>query len=152
MVLAMSKALFALLALILLCPPALASGGDHAAPPEHGEDGEQASATGEEGQRVVLPVLIAPVVEGARLSGYLYLSLRLTAASNSDANRLRDVLPLIQDRLLRALHNAPVAAAVADAPATRDTVLKTVTDALQSLGDIGAVKDVAFADFQNVPF
>jgi len=143
----------ALFALALLSHPAQASSppSGHEAAPD-AEHGEAKEGKGEDGNRVVLPVLIAPVVQGQRLTGYLYLSIRLTADSDGNADHLRDVLPLVQDKLLRALHNAPVAAADADSPQAKDAVLKTVKDALQTLSDIRGIEDVALADYKNVPF
>jgi flagellar basal body-associated protein FliL len=132
----------ALLALILVF--ALGAGSAFA------NEGEGAS--GELGNTVTLPTLIAPMVEGQRLTGYVYVSIRLTAASSSDADHLRDVLPRIQDALLRALNDSPLPAAEADSPASKIAMSKTVTDALHRLGDIQGIEDVAFADYQPVPF
>jgi hypothetical protein len=108
--------------------------------------------SGELGNAVTLPTLIAPMVEGQRLCGYVYLSIRLTTGSFSDADHLRDVLPRIQDALLRALNDSPLPAEEADSPAAKIAVAKTVTDALQRLGDVQGIEGVAFADYQRVPF
>ena len=115
------------------------------------EEGGGESA-GEIGNAVTLPTLIAPMVEGKRLTGYVYVSIRLTTASFSDADHLRDVLPRVQDALLRALNDAPLPAKEADSPAAKLAMSKTVTDALQRLGDIHGIEGVAFADYQPVPF
>ncbi len=101
---------------------------------------------------MTLPTLIAPLVEGQRLAGYLYLGLKLTTASYDAAGQLRDVLPLVQDTLLRALHQAPIPVAEADSPATKEAVAKRVMTALAGLSEIHGVENVAFAEYQTVPF
>jgi flagellar basal body-associated protein FliL len=112
----------------------------------------EGEASGELGNTVTLPTLIAPMVEGQRLTGYVYVSIRLTADSSSDADHLRDVLPRVQDALLRALNDSPIPAAEADSPDSKLAMSKTVADALQRLGDIQGIEGVAFADYQPVPF
>jgi flagellar basal body-associated protein FliL len=139
-----------LVALLACAAAAPAPAAEPGAGPSPAEAGAQDKPLDD--NSVTLPTLIAPLVEGRRLTGYLYLSLRLSMASNGDANRLRDVLPLVQDKLLRALHDAPVPAAEASRPETREALTKTVMGALAQLSEIHGIKDVAFADYQAVPF
>ena len=138
------------LVLALGAGPAQASSSSHDASPAPAEGKKDQDP--DEDKTVTLPTLIAPVVEGQRLSGYVYLSIRLITASYGDAGHLRDILPLIQDALLRALNDSPIPAAEAETPAAKEAVIKTVKGALGRLGDVREVQDVALADYQNVPF
>lgn len=122
----------------------------HGAKPAHGEVAEKPKA--EDPNKVMLPTLIAPVLEGARLTGYLYLTIKLTAASSRDADHLREVLPLVQDTLLRALHDHPLQAAEVDGPGAKDALIRTVMTALGRRSDIHGVEAAQLADYQSVPF
>jgi hypothetical protein len=155
MVLAMTSKpwpILALIALALLGAPQTASaaegGGHEAAPPSSGSGADKP----EEGNSVILPTLIAPMVEGPRLAGYLYLSVRLTAERYDEATHLRDILPLVQDKLLRALNDSPIPLAEAESLATKEAIVRTVRSALASIGGIDGVQDIALADYQSVPF
>jgi len=101
---------------------------------------------------IAIPVLIAPVVDNGRLVGYLYLGLKVVASGDDAAERMRDELPLLQDRILRAFNNAPIAAADANTDAAKAALIKTATAALAGLAEAQGVKEVTLTDIQNVPF
>jgi flagellar basal body-associated protein FliL len=101
---------------------------------------------------VAIPVLIAPVVEGGRLVGYIYLGLKVTAHEENAADRMRDQLPLLQDQILRAFNNAPIPAAEADSDEAKAALVKTATAALAGLKEAEGVETVELTDAQNVPF
>jgi len=67
---------------------------------------------GPAGTNVDMPYLMAPMTDAeGKLSGYAYLSTRLTAASEANALSVRDKLPFIQDVMVRDVNNAGIAAA-----------------------------------------
>lgn len=113
---------------------------------------EGAAENGGNSRNINIPVLIAPVVDGKTLVGYLYISLRLTTADSDVTEHVRDVLPLVQDSLLRALNDAPIRAADATTQAGRDAVLKTATAALGALSDTKGITSIAVTEVQSVPF
>jgi hypothetical protein len=76
----------------------------HAAKSEGGQeskkDGEPKK--GKPGTNVDMPYLMAPITDAdGKLSGYAYLSTRLTASSEANALVVRDKLPFIQDTMVR---------------------------------------------------
>src|ERR1700722_8422876 len=67
---------------------------------------------GPAGTNVDMPYLMAPMTDAdGKLSGYAYLSTRLTAASEANALSVRDKLPFIQDVMVRDVNSAGIAAA-----------------------------------------
>src|ERR1700727_2546130 len=67
---------------------------------------------GPAGTNVDMPYLMAPMTDAeGKLSGYAYLSTRLTAASEGNVLSVRDKLPFIQDVMVRDVNNAGIAAA-----------------------------------------
>jgi flagellar basal body-associated protein FliL len=130
-----------MLAGVLACPLAAAA-----------EEGEGQNPTGADPRGVAIPVIIAPVVDGDRLVGYLYLGLKLVTDADSAADRMRDDLPLLQDRILRAFNNAPIPAAEAGTEEAKAALIKTATTALTGLREAEGVRQVEVTDIQNVPF
>ncbi|HEU0096339.1 MAG TPA: hypothetical protein VFQ52_07775 [Rhizomicrobium sp.] len=96
----------AILALaILVTFPALAAG-------EKKEGGAESKKGGKAGTNVEMPFLMAPLTnEDGKLTGYAYISTRLTAVSEATTLIVRDKIPYIQDAMVRDVNGAEVAAA-----------------------------------------
>src|SRR5215475_564366 len=78
-----------------------------AAEKEAGKEGDKA---GKPGTNVDMPYLMAPMTDAdGKLSGYAYLSTRLTAASEANALLARDKLPFIQDAMVRDVNATTIA-------------------------------------------
>jgi hypothetical protein len=74
---------------------------------EGGAEGE--IQKGPAGTNVDMPFLMAPMTNAAgKLSGYAYLSTRLTAASEANALLVREKLPFIQDAMVRDVNGATI--------------------------------------------
>src|ERR1700750_1610275 len=79
------------------------------------EEKKEAAANGDPkkgapGTNVDMPYLMAPMTDAeGKLSGYAYLSTRLTAASEANALAVREKLPFIQDAMVRDVNNTTVA-------------------------------------------
>jgi hypothetical protein len=64
---------------------------------------------GKPGTNVDMPFLMAPMTDAdGKLSGYAYITSRLTASSENVVTDVREKLPFIQDLLLRDVNNTPV--------------------------------------------
>jgi hypothetical protein len=100
-----------------LFTPAVASGSSaskHASKPA--SEGEEAAGQvqGLDPRVVNIAVLVAPVIDQGKLSGYLYLSVNLKAVTETGAEKIKLDLPLIQDAFLRALYARPIERRIAD--------------------------------------
>lgn len=94
-----------------LIPVLLAAAMLPALAAEEKKEGEGAKS-GKPGTNVDMPYLMAPMTGAdGKLSGYAYISSRLTAASESYALTIRDKLPFIQDAFVRDVNTAPVTTA-----------------------------------------
>jgi hypothetical protein len=82
-----------------------------AAKPEHGEakkEGETAKG-GKPGTNVDMPFLMAPLTNAdGKLTGYAYISSRLTAATDGGGTAVREKLPFIQDLMVRDVNMTAV--------------------------------------------
>lgn len=58
--------------------------------------------------QVALPILIAPMTEDGRLTGYAYLNPVLTAASDQATLKVRDRTPFLQDAFVRDVNAASI--------------------------------------------
>jgi hypothetical protein len=77
---------------------------------EKKEAAESEPKKGKPGTNVDMPYLMAPMTDAeGKLSGYAYLSTRLTAASEANALAVRDKLPFIQDTMVRDVNTTAVA-------------------------------------------
>lgn len=66
---------------------------------------------GPPGTNVDMPYLMAPMTDAdGKLSGYAYLSSRLTASTEAFALAVRDKLPFIQDAMVRDVNSNSIAA------------------------------------------
>src|SRR5436190_14213663 len=96
---------------------------------------------GKPGTNVDMPYLMAPMTGAdGKLSGYAYLSTRLTATSEGVGTQIRDKLPFIQDAMVRDVNNTGVTTAddleKIDVPAVEKRLL---ADAVKVMG-AGKVK------------
>jgi len=95
------------LLVVALTLPAFAAEKAEGAKKEGGE-----AKKGKPGTNVDMPFLMAPLtnVEG-KLTGYAYISTRLTASTESFALTVRDKLPFIQDMMVRDVNGTAVTTA-----------------------------------------
>jgi hypothetical protein len=136
----------AILIMLLAALPAMAAeeGGGHG-----DAAAGQARKGGAPGTNVEMPFLMAPVTdEGGKLSGYAYISTRLTASSGGAALTVRDKLPFIQDAFVRDVNARQVTAAdhpeEVDIPALEARLL---ADARKVMGT-GKVKAITICTVQ----
>lgn len=122
--------------------------------PAHAADEKAADAKkgGKPGTNVDMPFLMAPLNNAdGKLTGYAYISTRLTAMSDTYALAVRDKLPFIQDKMVRDVN--------ADAVTTADDPEKVDIPALEKrlLGDAtqvmgaGKVKMIMVCTIQISP-
>jgi hypothetical protein len=114
-----------------------------------GEDGAKAGAPG---TNIDMPFLMAPLTDGdGKLSGYAYVSSRLTATSDVIATQVRDRIAFIQDAFVRDVNAAEVATrgdpASVDNPALEARLL---ADARRVMG-AGKVASIAIMQVQIAP-
>jgi hypothetical protein len=135
----------ALLALALALPSFAA---DEKVKPADVKAGEGKKG-GKPGTNVDMPYLIAPLTNAdGKLTGYAYLSSRLTAASDVIALAVRDKLPFIQDAMLRDVNAESVA--TADDPEKVDipgVEKRLLSDATKVMGP-GKVKLITLCTVQ----
>jgi len=98
---------------------------------------------GPPGTNVDMPYLMAPMTDGeGKLSGYAYLSTRLTAATEATALAVRDKLPFIQDAMVRDVNNVAIAVSEDREKVDVPTVEKRLlADATKVMGP-GKVKQI----------
>ncbi len=71
---------------------------------------KEADKAGAPGTNVDMPFLMAPLTDGqGKLSGYAYISSRITATTDITANDLRDKIAFIQDAFVRDVNATEVA-------------------------------------------
>ena len=79
---------------------------------KEGEKKEGEAKKGKPGTNVDMPFLMAPLTNAdGKLTGYAYISTRLTASSESFALTVREKLPFIQDVMVRDVNGAAVTTA-----------------------------------------
>lgn len=73
------------------------------------EGGQKGEKGGKPGTNIDMPFLMAPLTNAeGKLTGYAYISSRLTASSESALMEVREKIPFIQDLLVRNINNASV--------------------------------------------
>jgi hypothetical protein len=107
---------------------------------------------GPPGTNVDMPYLMAPMTGAdGKLSGYAYMSTRLTASNEANALVARDKLPFIQDAMVRDVNNAGIASAddleKVDVPAMEKRLL---ADASKVMG-AGRVKQITICTVNIAP-
>jgi hypothetical protein len=113
------------------------------------EKKEGAAKKGQPGTNVDMPFLMAPLTgaEG-KLTGYAYISSRLTAATDVIAVSVREKLPFIQDLMVRDVNGTGVT--VADDPEKVDLAgleARLLADASKVMG-AGRVKHIMICTVQ----
>ena len=108
--------------------------------------------SGAPGTNVEMPFLMAPLTASdGKLSGYAYVSTRLTATTAAGALDVRDKIAFIQDAFVRDVNGASVAKAsdpgAVDNPALEARLL---ADARKVMGP-GKVAAIAIAQLQVAP-
>jgi hypothetical protein len=108
--------------------------------------------SGAPGTNVEMPFLMAPLTgSDGKLSGYAYISTRLTAASAAGALDVRDKIAFIQDAFVRDVNGAGVAKSAdpgtVDNPALEARLL---ADAKRVMGP-GKVASIAIVQLQVAP-
>jgi hypothetical protein len=119
--------------LALLASPVLAE--------EHGKSEGGEKKGGKPGTNVDMPFLMAPLTDAdGKLTGYAYISSRLTATSEAAVTDVREKLPFIQDLAVRDINGTGVA--VPDDPEKVDVAgleARLLADARKVMG-AGKVK------------
>jgi hypothetical protein len=123
-----------------------------AAPAPAPSDKSSSDKTGAPGTNVEMPFLMAPLMgSDGKLSGYAYISTRLTAASGAGALEVRDKIAFIQDAFVRDVNGAGVAKptdpGTVDNPALEARLL---ADAKRVMGP-GKVASIAIVQLQVAP-
>ena len=141
------RALASILFLCCLAVPVLA-----AAPAPATSAKASSDKSGAPGTNVEMPFLMAPLMASdGKLSGYAYISTRLTAASAAGALDVRDKIAFIQDAFVRDVNGAAVAKAAdpgtVDSPALEARLL---ADAKRVMGP-GKVASIAIVQLQVAP-
>jgi hypothetical protein len=110
---ALILALAAAMAVSAVAPSAYAAEEGHAAKKEGGEGKKEGDAKkGKPGTNVDMPFLMAPLTDAdGKLTGYAYISSRLTAATDGGGTAVREKLPFIQDIMVRDVNLNSVATA-----------------------------------------
>lgn len=126
---------------VLAIAPAAAAEKAAGKESEHSEKGDKAGAPG---TNIDMPFLMAPMTGAdGKLSGYAYISSRLTANSDVSANQVRDKIAFIQDAFVRDV-NAKEIATSGD-PATVDNAALQVRLLADARNVVGASKLVSIA-------
>jgi hypothetical protein len=118
---------------------------------EEKKDGEDAKKGGKPGTNVDMPYLMAPMTDAdGKLTGYAYISSRLTAASESIVTDVREKLPFIQDAFVRDVNGAPVTGADPQTVDVPGVEARLRADAAKVLG-AGKVKAIIVCTVQIAP-
>jgi hypothetical protein len=134
---------FAVLIFVLAIAPAAAA--EKAA----GKDGDKAGAPG---TNVDMPFLMAPITgKDGKLSGYAYISSRITATSDVTANLVRDKIAFIQDVFVRDV-NAKEIVTSGDPASVDNSALEArlLADARKVVGG-GKITSIAIVQVQIAP-
>ena len=139
----MRKAILtALLAAVLILPATAAEE----------KKADKAKKGGPAGTNVDMPYLMAPLTNAeGKLTGYAYLSSRLTASSDSVGTAVREKLPFIQDIMVRDVNSTSVA--TADDPEKVDIAgleRRLLSDATKVMG-AGKVKLITICTVNVAP-
>lgn len=114
-----------------------------------GKGGDKAGAPG---TNIDMPFLMAPLTDAdGKLSGYAYVSSRLTATSDAGAGLVRDKIPFIQDAFVRDVNAAEIA--TSGDPVTVDNpalAARLLADARRVVG-AGKVASIAIMQVQIAP-
>jgi len=142
----MRRLLAVQLVLLVLAVPALAA--EETKPAANGA----IKGDGKPGTNVEMPYLMAPLTgTDGKLSGYAYISTRLTATSDVNALAVRDKLAFMQDEFVRDVNGSSIARkddpGTVDQPALAERLL---IDAKKVMGS-GRVASIAITQVQIAP-
>ena len=145
-----------LLAALCLCAGPGGAVASSSAATEHGskpstEGGEAAPVQGLDPRVVNIAVLVAPVVDQGKLSGYLYLSVNLKAVTETGAAKIKVDLPLIQDAFLRALYAHPIERRIADSDDVEAALAADLKAASTGLIDEASLEALEVLSVVRVP-
>lgn len=127
--------------LLASAAPLSAAEETHAKAEAHGKEDAKGGAPG---SNIDMPFLMAPMTGAdGKLSGYAYISSRLTANSDVSANQVRDKIAFIQDAFVRDV-NAKEIATSGD-PATVDNAALQVRLLADARNVVGTSKLVSIA-------
>lgn len=134
--------MLAAMAMSVAAPAVFAAEKSHGAKKEGGEEKKEGDAKkGKPGTNVDMPFLMAPLTNAeGKLTGYAYISSRLTATSEGGGTDVRAKLPFIQDYMVRDVN--AVGITTADDPEKVDiaaTEKRLLTAATKVMGP-GKVK------------
>ena len=120
-----------------------------AAEKEAGKEGDKAGAPG---TNIDMPFLMAPMTgEDGKLSGYAYISSRLTATSDASANLVREKIAFIQDAFVRDVNRVEIG--MSGTPAAIDNAAlqaRLLADARGVVGQ-GKLTSIAITQVQVAP-
>lgn len=106
---------------------------------------------GAPGTNVEMPFLMAPLTgSDGKLSGYAYISTRLTATSAAGALEVRDKIAFIQDVFVRDVNSVSVAKQGNDTVDSQALEARLLTDARKVMGT-GKVASIAIVQLQVAP-
>jgi len=139
------RRMLTILALLAFTAPALAA-------EQAGEPARSEAKGGKPGTNVEMPFLMAPMTGAdGKLSGYAYISSRLTATSDTIALAVREHIAFIQDTFVRDVNTLSIAKA--DDTASVDQAAlqaRLLADAKKVMGP-GKVVSIALVQVQIAP-
>ena len=145
------RRLLTALAFLAFTAPAFAA-EEKAEKAEHGEKGEKDAKGGKPGTNIDMPYLMAPMTgPDGKLSGYAYISSRLTATSDTIGLSVRERIAFIQDVFVRDVNARSVAKS--DDPQSVDQhalEARLLADAKKVMGP-GKVVSIALVQVQIAP-
>lgn len=107
---------------------------------------------GAPGTNIDMPFLMAPMTgEDGKLSGYAYISSRLTATSDASATLVRDKIAFIQDAFVRDVNRTEVAVSGANSAVDSAALqARLLADARGVVGQ-GKITSIAITQIQVAP-
>lgn len=138
--------------LLALTAPVSAAEEAHGKPAKEGAHSKEDAKGGAPGTNIDMPFLMAPMTGAdGKLSGYAYISSRLTANSDVSANQARDKIAFIQDAFVRDVNTKEIAMS-GDPPAVDNAALEArlLADARKVVGASKLVS-IAITQVQIAP-
>jgi hypothetical protein len=143
----MRRTSVALISVLMIASAAAAEKEPHKEGDKADAHGKEDAKGGEPGTNIDMPFLMAPITGAdGKLSGYAYISSRLTATTDVNANQARDKIAFIQDAFVRDV-NAKEIATSGD-PITVDNAALEVRLLADARKVVGAAKLVSIAIMQ----
>jgi len=113
---------------------------------------KESDKAGAPGTNIDMPFLMAPLTgEDGKLSGYAYISSRLTATSDASATQVRDKIAFIQDAFVRDVNRSEVAVSGTGAAIDNAALqARLLADARAVVGQ-GKLASIAITQVQVAP-